>query len=196
MTSSAALFDMDGTLVDSTSAVETVWTEVAQRYGLDAAEVLAVAHGVRAVDTMRRFLPESEVAAAVAYLEARELTLLDGVVEIPGAVDFLAGLGTPWAVVTSASPALAHARLRAAGIPVPSVLVTAADVEQGKPAPDGYLLAAQRLGVAASDCTVYEDAEAGIRAGLAAGAAVVVVGTWESETTVGLQRISDYRRVE
>jgi mannitol-1-/sugar-/sorbitol-6-phosphatase len=73
------------------------------------------------------------------------------------------------------------------------VLITAVDVTQGKPSPEGYLLAAQRLGVPIVDCVVFEDAEAGILAGLAAGADVVVVGGWESETTRGLERIADYR---
>lgn len=193
MTHRAALFDMDGTLVDSTAAVEVVWTELADRYGLDAAEILSVAHGVRAVDTMRRFVPEDEVAEAVAILEERELGMMDGVVEVPGAIEHLRALGIPYAIVTSAAPALAHARLAAAGIPLPEVLITAVDVTQGKPSPEGYLLAAQRLGVPIVDCVVYEDAEAGILAGLAAGADVVVVGTWESETTRGLERIADYR---
>lgn len=193
MTHRAALFDMDGTLVDSTAAVEVVWTELADRYGLDAAEILSVAHGVRAIDTMRRFVPHDEVAEAVALLEERELGMMDGVVEVPGAIDYLRALDIPYAIVTSAAPALAHARLAAAGIPLPEVLITAVDVTQGKPSPEGYLLAAQRLGVPIVDCVVFEDAEAGILAGLAAGADVVVVGGWESETTRGLERIADYR---
>jgi len=77
--------------------------------------------------------------------------------------------------VTSAPKALAAQRMKAAGIPVPEVMVTAEDVAAGKPNPDCYLLAADRLGVAASDCLIFEDAAVGIAAGEAAGAKVMVV---------------------
>lgn len=194
----AALFDMDGTLVDSTETVELVWTEIATHYGWDPAEVLALSHGVRAPDTMRCFLPEEGIPEAVARLEARELELVDGTVEVPGArayLDRLSAAGIPWAVVTSAPPALARARLLAAGIEIPDVLVTASDVEHGKPAPDGYLLAASRLGVDPAVCVVFEDADAGLRAGVAAGARVIVVGAGEWPVTQGLTRIRDYREL-
>ncbi|RIJ10294.1 HAD family hydrolase, partial [Clavibacter michiganensis subsp. insidiosus] len=88
---------------------------------------------------------------------------------------------------------LARARLTGAGVRVPDLLVTAEDVANGKPHPDGYLLAAERLGVDPADAIVYEDAEAGIQAGLAAGMRVVVVGDHQSGTTVGLPRVRDHR---
>lgn len=192
----AALFDMDGTLVDSTAIVEQVWTEVAVSRGWDPAELLATSHGVRADDTMRRYLPEHEVASAVAALHDRELGLVDGTIPVPGAREYLARLesaGVPWAVVTSAPASLARGRILAAGLELPDVLVTASDVAQGKPAPDGYRQAAARLGVESAECVVFEDAEAGIQAGLAADARVVVLGGWESSTTAGLLRIRSYR---
>ena len=190
----AALFDMDGTLVDSTAVVETIWRDFADRFGLDRAMILASVHGVRAEDSVRRFAPPgSDVAAIVAELNAYELEHTEGTVEIPGAVAFLAGLPRSCvALVTSASPALATGRLAAAGVPAPDVVVTADDVLHGKPAPDGYLAAAERLGVAAADAVVFEDAEAGIRSGLAAGMRVVVVGGHDSPTTEGLPRIAHY----
>ncbi|MBO0982955.1 HAD-IA family hydrolase [Rathayibacter sp. SD072] len=190
----AALFDMDGTLVDSTAVVETIWRDFADRFGLDRAMILASVHGVRAEDSVRRFAPPgSDVAAIVAELNAYELEHTEGTVEIPGAVAFLAALPRPCvALVTSASPALAAGRLAAAGVPAPDVVVTADDVLHGKPAPDGYLAAAERLRVAAADAVVFEDAEAGIRSGLAAGMRVVVVGGHDSPTTEGLPRIAHY----
>lgn len=190
----AALFDMDGTLVDSTAVVETIWRDFADRFGLDRAMILASVHGVRAEDSVRRFAPPgSDVAAIVAELNAYELEHTEGTVEISGAVAFLAALPrASVALVTSASPALAAGRLAAAGVPAPDVVVTADDVLHGKPAPDGYLAAAERLGVAAADSVVFEDAEAGIRSGLAAGMRVVVVGGHESPTTEGLPRIAHY----
>jgi sugar-phosphatase len=190
----AALFDMDGTLVDSTAVVETIWRSFADRFGLDRAMILASVHGVRAEDSVRRFAPPgSDVAGIVAELNAYELEHTEGTVEIPGAVAFLAALPrTRVALVTSASPALAAGRLAAAGVPSPDVVVTADDVLHGKPAPDGYLAAAERLGVLATDAVVFEDAEAGVLAGLAAGMHVVVVGGHESPSTEGLPRIAHY----
>ena len=192
------LFDMDGTLVDSTAVVEHVWTGFCRRHGLDPVELLAFAHGRQAVDTIARFLPQltvDERAALAADLVAEELTRTDGIVEIPGAAAFLAQLaedGARIAVVTSAPRDLAATRMRAAGVPVPHVLVAAEDVERGKPDPQGYLLAAERLGVPIAECVVFEDAEAGLTAAVASGARVVVVGGHESAVTAGLPRLHDY----
>jgi sugar-phosphatase len=101
----------------------------------------------------------------------------EGVVAIAGAQRFLRSLPPErWALVTSAPRALALARMGAAGLPLPHVLVTSEDVARGKPAPDCFLRAAEALGVAASDCLAWEDTAAGVAAAEAAGAAVVVVG--------------------
>jgi sugar-phosphatase len=99
-----------------------------------------------------------------------------GLVPVPGARELLTALPPDrWAVVTSGSPAVARLRLTASGVPFPTVLVTAADVVSGKPAPEGYLQAASRLGVTPSDCVVVEDAPAGVAAGKAAGMRVVAL---------------------
>jgi mannitol-1-/sugar-/sorbitol-6-phosphatase len=194
----AALFDMDGTLLDSSAAVVASWTEFAEDHGLDVEEVLHAVHGVRAVESVARFLPAELVEAETAKLLDREMHLTDGIVEIAGAAALLEALpaaGVPVAIVTSAPRDLAIVRLEAAGIPIPTVFVTGDDVERGKPAPDCYLLAAERLGVDPARCVVFEDAEAGLRAGLAAGARVVVVGGYASATTEPLTRLADYREV-
>lgn len=194
----AALFDMDGTLLDSSAAVEASWTEFAKDHGLDPDEVLRSVHGVRAVDSIARYLPAEKVESETRRLLDREMDMTDGIVEIAGATALLEALpaaGIPVAIVTSAPRDLALARLAAAGIPVPPVLVTGDDVERGKPAPDCYLAAAARLGADPARCVVFEDAEAGIRAGLAAGARVVVIGGYASDTTESLTRLPDYREV-
>jgi len=190
----AALFDMDGTLVDSTAVVETLWRQFCQEYDVDADALLAFAHGRPTRQTLERFLPEQsadEREAVAVDLETRELGTLDGIVEIPGARALLETIEVPWAVVTSAPRDLAVRRIDAAGLPVPAVLVPADEVTRGKPAPDGYLRAAERLDVEAGDCVVLEDAEPGVLAGLAAGACVVVVGGLESDATAGLTRVPD-----
>ncbi len=173
----AFLFDMDGTLLSSIAAAERVWTAWAQRHGVDAVALLAHLHGRRAIDTIRALnLPGVDADAEAAAITQAEIDDVAGIVPIPGAIAFLAALpATRWAVVTSAPRALAERRMAAAGLPLPAVFITAEDVKTGKPAPDGYRLAAGRLGVAAQDCVVFEDAPAGIQAGEAAGAAVVVI---------------------
>lgn len=173
----AFLFDMDGTLITSTLAAERVWTRWAERHGLDVAALLSVMHGVRAVDTIRnQNLPDIDLDAEVAWVERGEIEDVDGVAPIPGAIDFVKRLPPDrWAVVTSASVPLARARLKAAGVTPPAVMITAEDVERGKPDPAGYLKAAATLGFDVADCLVFEDAEAGIKAGEAAGADVVIV---------------------
>lgn len=194
------LFDMDGTLVDSTPVVEAVWTAFGERHGVDPVALLAFAHGRQAIDTVTHFLPaltDAERADLVRGLVAEEVTRTDGIVEIPGAVALLEALlaeGAPVAVVTSAPRQLAVARMRAAGVPVPEVLVAAEDVERGKPDPQGYRRAAELLGVPIEDCVVFEDAEAGLAAAVASGARAVVVGAHESATTAALIRLRDYTR--
>jgi sugar-phosphatase len=93
---------------------------------------------------------------------------------------------TPWT-----SPVLTH------GIPPPkfSVLVPADEIERGKPHPDGYLRAAELLGVDPKECVVFEDAEPGIRSALASGARVVVVGGLDCGEAADLPRVPDLTRV-
>ena len=194
----ALLFDMDGTLVDSTAVVEQIWAEFADRYEADLQEVLRYAHGRLTIDTVRRFLPAGvDAHAAATDLDADELERLDGIVEVPGAADLLRALqGAPLAVVTSASRELARRRMAAAGVPPPSVIITAEDVTSGKPSPEGYQRAATILGVPPEDCIVFEDAEAGLQAALASGGRPVVVGGHTSATTEGLPRLIDLTGLE
>jgi len=173
----AFLFDMDGTVLNSIAAAERVWTKWAERHGLDMASFLPTIHGKRAIETIGGLgLPGVDAVAEAAALLKDEAEDLEGIVPIPGAVAFLKSLPPErWAIVTSAPRELALLRMHAAGIPVPAMMVTGEDVVHGKPAPDCFLLAAKHLGVAARDCLVFEDAPAGIAAGEASGASVMVI---------------------
>ena len=173
----ALLFDMDGTIINSIAAAERVWSAWAERHGLDVATFLPTMHGRRGVETIGRLgLPGVDAEAEARAVTLAEIEDVDGVAAIAGAEAFLRALpDTRWAIVTSSPRLLALRRLEAAGLPVPAVIVTAEDVEHGKPAPDCFLLAAKRLGYPIENCLVFEDAAAGIEAAEAAGASVVVV---------------------
>ncbi|MDI3196031.1 HAD-IA family hydrolase [Pseudarthrobacter sp. AL07] len=165
----AVLFDCDGVLVDSDTAVVRSWTRWAHEMNLDPEEVLPTVYGRRSVDTVAQFVSPSKRPAAVELIDALEIEDAATATAIPGAAELLAAIPAGrWATVTSASRDLAHARLSAAGLTAPEVLVTAGDVRHGKPHPEGYLAAAQRIGVPADQCVVVEDAPAGIRAARAA----------------------------
>ncbi len=174
----AVLFDMDGVLVDSTHAVARVWRKWALERGFDPEKVVRAAHGRPSIDTVRDFLPNADSHAENLEVERQEVEDLEGVVAMPGAQALVKSIPAGrWTVVTSATRPLAEVRLRAAGIPIPESLITADDIQLGKPHPEPYQKAAARLGYPPSECVVVEDAPAGIRAGKAAGARVIAFPT-------------------
>jgi len=170
----AVLLDMDGTLIDSTPAVARSWARWGEQWGVG--DVFAShEHGRPARDIVAEHVPSEQVDAAFRSIEAMEVADTEGILVLPGARELLDALPRDaWAIVTSCSLPLAHARLAAVGLE-PPVLVTASDTAIGKPAPDPYLEAARRLGVDPADCLVVEDAPAGITAGRAAGATTLAV---------------------
>ena len=176
----ALLVDLDGTLVDSTAPVRRAWTAFANRQGLDAEEVLRFAHGRPSRETVRSLASPEDHETEAAKVEEAEVNDTDGVRALPGARRLLCS-DRRLAIVTSCSAALATARLRAAGLPAPAVLVSSDGLERGKPDPACFLIAARLLGVDPARCVVLEDAPAGIAAGRAAGATVVAVRTTHSD---------------
>ncbi|WP_215846097.1 sugar phosphatase [Candidatus Pantoea bituminis] len=179
MTYSGFLFDLDGTLVDSLPAVERAWSNWAARQGIAADDVLAFIHGKQAITSLRHFMAgqsEEAIQAEFLALEQTEAKDTDGVQALSGAKALLSTLNElqiPWAIVTSGSVPVAHARHKAAGLPQPAVFITAEQVVKGKPEPDPYLLGAKKLGLSPDVCVVVEDAPAGVLSGLNAGCAVI-----------------------
>ena len=168
-------------LVDSRAVVERTWRRWAQRHHLDPDTLLQLAHGRRTRDTLEAAAPDLAIDGEIAWLDAAELADVDGLRVVPGASQLLSVLPADrWAIVTSCGRALARLRLGSVGLPVPEVLVVSEEVKNGKPAPDGYRLAADRLGYDAAECVVFEDAPAGVVAGRAAGARVLGLTTTHS----------------
>ncbi len=172
----AILFDMDGTLIDSTARIQRLWEWWAARRGVPLEALVGVMHGRAAVDTIRLAAPGLQPEQEIEALEAEEIADMHDIHLIPGALELLARLaGAPWAIVTSGSARVAEARINHVRLPRPPLLITSDLVPKAKPAPDGYLLAAERLGVPARDCIVIEDSPVGVAAGVAAGMRVIAV---------------------
>jgi mannitol-1-/sugar-/sorbitol-6-phosphatase len=172
----AVLFDLDGVLVDSTPAVARIWTKWAMTHGLPPEKAIAHAHGRRSIETIRALAPQLNAAEENLQVERMEIEDRDGVVALAGSNRLLLSLPPDrFAIVTSATRALAKARLQYAGLLVPEKLVSADDVVQGKPSPEPYLTGAKLLGFPPRDCVVFEDTPAGIVAAQQAGMRVVAL---------------------
>ncbi|KAG6833932.1 hypothetical protein H0H87_007943 [Tephrocybe sp. NHM501043] len=192
----ALLFDMDGTLVDSTAGVVGAWELFRETYPtIDVRDILSSAHGVRTVDNLKKYcgiVDPEELEREAERFEAAIVSTSNqngrqGIVLLPGVTDALAEIAPArhlpnpaWAICTSATRAYASSALRLAGVPVPDVFVAAEDVKQGKPFPDPYLLGAKQCGVKAENCVVFEDAPSGIRSGKAAGCKTIGLLTTHS----------------
>ncbi|KAG8904719.1 hypothetical protein FRB99_001305 [Tulasnella sp. 403] len=186
----AILFDMDGTLIDSTGGVLGAWEYWGQKNPhLNIEEILQTCHGVRTIDNLRKWCPEIppeklqdavnefelEIVRAAKRNEAAGKT---GLILLPGVTELLQSLrDDDWAICTSATRVYGAAALEAVGIPPPKAFVTADDVTRGKPYPDPYLMGAEKCGVDVRRCIVVEDAPSGVKSGKAAGAKVLAVCT-------------------
>ncbi|KAJ1850946.1 DL-glycerol-3-phosphatase [Coemansia sp. RSA 2703] len=196
------LFDMDGTLVDTTILVEKGWMAKAAQYNLDGAELIKHTHGRPCLDIFRMFFPpECHTPEYAQAYEDEHIEITDGLVAVPGVHEIINAIPpSKWAVVTAASRKWASTRIFQAGLPQPTHMVADDDVKLGKPHPEGYLKGAEALGLAASDVVVFEDAVNGVKAGLAAGA--MVIGLVTSTTEENLRSagahfvVRDFREIQ
>ncbi|MDE3199277.1 MAG: HAD-IA family hydrolase [Acidobacteriota bacterium] len=168
------LFDMDGILISSIGSVERSWTKWALLRGIEPAKAIEVAHGRRAIETVAMLRPDLNSRDELKVIEDIEVDDGKDIEILPGVEALLAALPPEqWTVVTSATERLARARMAQAGLPVPERMITADQVEKGKPQPDPYLAGAALLGFPAAECVVFEDSTSGVLAGHAAGCTVI-----------------------
>ncbi len=192
------LFDLDGTLVDSTASVERNWRRLARRTGWSYDEIEPLIHGIPGTQVLRMIDPgmsDELVEELNEFMVVGESTDTDDCIPQPGALRALDEIPTTrWAIVTSGSRRLATARIAAAGLPQPRFLVTADDVRQGKPHPDPYLLGARMMGRAPGRCLVFEDAPAGVESAQAAG--VPVIGLLTTHEALSVPSVATLADVE
>ncbi|WP_375424510.1 HAD-IA family hydrolase [uncultured Friedmanniella sp.] len=185
------LFDMDGTLIDSTPAVVRAWTTWMGEFGLDPDQV-GRHHGMPSAQVVRALLPQERQAEAIRRIDELELADVHDIVVLPGAAEALASLShAKSAIATSCNGPLARARIAAAQLVPPSVLITVDDVSRGKPAPDPFLEAARRLGVDPRRCLVVEDAPKGLESARAAGCATLAVVTTTAREDLDADAVVD-----
>lgn len=180
------LFDMDGVLISSTGSVVRCWQHWCKLYDIPNASQFQVPHGIRAADIVRMLKPafnEAQVAEGLHTIEELELADTEDLTVLPGVKALLERLPQErWAVVSSATRRLLVGRLAAAGLPVPTRVISGDMVERGKPDPEPYRRGAELLGFAPVECIVVEDAPSGVGAGVAAGSRVLgVLGTHPAE---------------
>lgn len=177
MTFEAILFDMDGVVIDTHQAVTAFWEALARQHGVRLTPDLfdQYIYGSPALYTLDHVfpqLPADERERVIQNLVDSETT--QAYVEVAGVSALLRALkqrGIPTALVTSGERWKVDEVLRQLGLRgVFTVEVTAGDIRQGKPHPECYLLAAQKLGMKPERCIVFEDSINGMKAGVTAGA--------------------------
>ena len=180
-----AIFDMDGMLLDTERLYQESWVEMAKQFGQkpDPAFPSAVSgtngEGMRQI--IREYYPAVDAHAFQAGCVARVESILDeqGPMEKPGArelLEYFRARGIKTAVASSTGKNRILSNLRQTGLDTFfDAVVSGQEVTRGKPEPDIFLLAAERIGCAPEECYVFEDSANGIRAGMAAGCVTVMV---------------------
>jgi len=190
LTCDAIIFDLDGVLVDSNAISERHWKQWAEARGVAYEKIATSHHGRPTVEIIQNVAPHLDAEAEAQRKEGREATDTEGLRAFAGAAALIEELPDGrWTIATSGRYRTATTRLSHTGLPQPETLVTADDVEQGKPAPDPYLLAAERLGMDPEQCVVFEDAPAGVEAAQRAGAQVVAVASTNAPDALGAAEV-------
>jgi sugar-phosphatase len=184
---------MDGVLISSIGSVERCWRRWAKIYDVPGADTYDEPHGMRAIDIVKMLRPDIDAEEGLRVIEDMEVEDTGDLRVLPGVKKLLEDLPPErWAIVTSCTRRLLLGRLAAAGLPVPSRIISGDMVERGKPDPEPYRRGAALLGFAPEDCVVVEDAPSGVGAGLAAGCRVLgVLGTHSAGELKGADWVAE-----
>jgi mannitol-1-/sugar-/sorbitol-6-phosphatase len=198
LTARGLLFDLDGTIIDSSLIFDAAWTQWAHDNGIAPEAILSIHHGRRIPDTIAAVTPPGfDLVRGEAEVLALASSKLDGLRLLPGIDTLLHALPPArWGIVTSSYRDLVERWFTHFGLPQPAVLVTSQDVARGKPDPEGFRRAAAALGCAPQECIIFEDAPAGIDAAEAAGGQLIVVASMlTGDALTGRNWIADYRGI-
>jgi sugar-phosphatase len=183
------LFDLDGTLIDSSEPIKRAWISTANEAGIPL-EKLVGFHGIPAGQTLRTLLSdrsEAEITHWIEVITQKEVEDTEGIKANSGAYELFENLAetrTPWTIVTSCTRDLAIARLSAVNLPIPENLVTADQVSQGKPHPEPFQLGAERLELSPNLCYAVEDSIAGLKSASAAGCKTIALLLGITDTNI------------
>ncbi|KAL8830903.1 MAG: hypothetical protein Q9191_001177 [Dirinaria sp. TL-2023a] len=184
------LFDLDGTIIDTTEAITKHWTKIGAELGVDPKVILNSSRGRRSIDTIKLYDASKANWDYIRHIETQiPPTYGSSASETPGSRSLLQSLQeahAPWALVTSCTRALLHAWLDLLTLPTPAISVAAEDVPVGKPDPACYILGCERIGCAGQGVLVVEDSPSGVAAGKAAGCKVLGLAT-----THGVEKLRD-----
>ena len=195
----AVLWDLDGVLVDTRDWHFASWKDALARYGKQLSEEeFRASFGQRNPETIPQWLPGASAQTVSAVSDLKEKAFRDDLPELipllPGVealVKDLSSAGSPQAIASSAPRANLEAMLPRMGIPI-DVVVSGEDVREGKPDPEVFLTAADRLGMPAERCIVVEDAVAGVEAARRAGMkCLAVANTWPSKQLMAADLVVD-----
>ncbi|GAA5799561.1 HAD-like domain-containing protein [Helicostylum pulchrum] len=172
----AIIFDLDGTMVDTTPLVERHWHLFAKENGLDGYK--ARSHGVRTMETFEKWAPHKATPEEVAEFEKKLADESDGISVLPGVSSLLEKIPSDkWGIYTGGTQYMAKKRLEQSKLPRPRTVICGDMLTKGKPDPAGYIRAAKEVGYQSNDVIVFEDAPAGVKSGRAAGAVVIACVT-------------------
>lgn len=187
----AIIFDMDGLMVDTEPLAREAWAAILSRHGQTLTDaVYRQMIGQRTVESAQLLLDQYDLPYTAVALAAEKTELFasrraQGVPPMPGLAELMTAvgqLGIPWAVATSSPRSHATVILAQLGQQAACGAIAAGDeVTHGKPAPDIYLLAAQRLGIAPAHCLALEDSRPGCLAATAAGMKTVAVPNGDTQ---------------
>ena len=193
----AAIFDLDGTLVDSSVAIRHVLSDWCLEHKIDLEQLLQDCQGVRIIDFLPKIVPHLDVEKEANYLANLEAIITTGLVEIIGAkafLDYLTKINMPWAIATSGTEPVAKLRLKTCQLEQPKVFITSEKVIEGKPNPEPFSLAVRELGQQSKHCLAFEDSLHGVNSALSAGCDVIIIGNECNIEHINIvARLDDYQ---
>lgn len=190
----AIIFDMDGLMVDSEPAARHAWNQVLQTHGYEMTDDVYRQMIGRRTDQASQIVKDNYPLPLINDELITEKTVIfheiraQGIPAMPGLMALQAAIkerGIPWAVATSSPRDHAEIILAQLGLTADCHAIAAGnEATHGKPAPDIYLLAAERLGIDPAVCLALEDSEPGCTAARASGMTVIAIPNGQTETAV------------